>query len=121
MASNGIPRSKPLQASGSLDHFESFDLTPVIGTEFPNVQLTDLIKAENAETLLRDLAIRSKYFQTVARYIMLICISLGAWSCLLSCTKRIDQRHPEGINSKARRSHWKTKVLGASYTSSSQL
>jgi len=58
MASNGVSRSKPLQSSGSLDQFESFDLTPVIGTEYPNVQLTDLIKSENVDTLLRDLAIK---------------------------------------------------------------
>jgi hypothetical protein len=63
MATSGIPRSKPLQGSGSLDQYESFDLTPVIGTEYPTIQLTDLIKSENAETLLRDLAIKSKFLQ----------------------------------------------------------
>jgi hypothetical protein len=51
---------KPIKSNGSLDEFESIDLTPVIGTEYPKVQLVDLIKAPNADQLLRDLAIKSK-------------------------------------------------------------
>lgn len=48
---------EPLKYSGSLDKFESVDLTTIIGREFPKVQLTDLLKAHNADVLLRDLAI----------------------------------------------------------------
>jgi hypothetical protein len=45
---------EPLQYSGTLDHYESFDVTSVIGREFPKVQLTEILKDDNK---LRDLAI----------------------------------------------------------------
>lgn len=53
---------KPLKYAGSLDSFKSFDVTPVIGREFPDVQLTDLMKSESSDALLRDLAITSIFF-----------------------------------------------------------
>lgn len=45
---------EPLQYSGSLDEYQSFEATPVIGTEFPDLQLTDIL---NDERKIRDLAI----------------------------------------------------------------
>lgn len=51
--------SKPLQLSGVLDKFESFDVTPVIGTEYPILKVVDLLSAPNADELIRDLAIKS--------------------------------------------------------------
>ncbi|PCH38855.1 taurine catabolism dioxygenase [Wolfiporia cocos MD-104 SS10] len=47
----------PLKPTGALDKYEHVDLTPVIGREYPNVQLTDLLNAENADELIRELAI----------------------------------------------------------------
>lgn len=47
----------PLKLSGALDNFESFDVTPVIGCEFTNVDLAEWLRAPNADELLRDLAI----------------------------------------------------------------
>ncbi|KAH7379850.1 hypothetical protein BKA64DRAFT_736505 [Cadophora sp. MPI-SDFR-AT-0126] len=44
----------PLQYSGSLDTYESFDVTNVIGREFPKLQLTDIL---NGDEKIRDLAI----------------------------------------------------------------
>jgi hypothetical protein len=44
----------PLQYSGSLNEYKSFDVTPVIGREFPNLQITDIL---NDDTKIRDLAI----------------------------------------------------------------
>lgn len=57
---------QPLNLSGTLDSFKSFDVTPVIGREFPEVQLTDLLNAPNSDELLRDLAITSKLPQLLA-------------------------------------------------------
>jgi hypothetical protein len=54
-----VKSQKPLKSTGSLDKFESIDITPVIGTEYPTVKLADLIKAPNADEFLRDLAIKS--------------------------------------------------------------
>jgi len=48
----------PLPSSHSLDKFGYKQLTPVIGTEFPEgVQLADLLSASNSDDLIRDLAI----------------------------------------------------------------
>ena len=43
---------------GSLDSFEHYDETPVIGTRFPDseVQLSKLLTASNSDALLKDLA-----------------------------------------------------------------
>ncbi|KAJ6133555.1 hypothetical protein N7471_008770 [Penicillium samsonianum] len=45
---------EPLKSSGSLKEYENFNATPIIGTEFPYVQLTEILKDE---TKIRDLAI----------------------------------------------------------------
>ena len=53
---------EPLKLSGALDSFESFDVTPIIGREFPKAKLVDWLNAENADDLIRDLAITSMCF-----------------------------------------------------------
>lgn len=55
--------SGPLKYSGSLDQYKSFDVTNVIGREFPELQLSDIL---NDDTKIRDLAITGKkHEQTV--------------------------------------------------------
>lgn len=49
---------EPLKSSGSLKEYENFNSTPIIGTEFPNVQLTEMLKDE---TKIRDLAILGEF------------------------------------------------------------
>ncbi|KAH8812819.1 hypothetical protein F5884DRAFT_843929 [Xylogone sp. PMI_703] len=44
----------PLTYSGTLDHYESFDVTAIIGREYPKLQLTEILKDD---AKLRDLAI----------------------------------------------------------------
>ncbi|OJD36121.1 family taurine catabolism dioxygenase [Diplodia corticola] len=46
-----------LKPSGALDQFESFEVTPIIGTEFKNVNLVDWINAPNADELIKELAV----------------------------------------------------------------
>lgn len=48
----------PLQYSGSLDDYESFDVTSVIGREFPKLQITEIL---NQDAKIRDLAILGVY------------------------------------------------------------
>lgn len=49
---------KPIPYTGSLDKYESFEVTPNIGSEFSSdLQLTDLLSADNADELIRDLAV----------------------------------------------------------------
>jgi len=45
---------EPLTYAGTLDHYESFDVTSVIGREYPKVQLTEILKDD---AKIRDLAI----------------------------------------------------------------
>lgn len=45
---------EPLKYSGSLDQYKHFDVTNVIGREFADVQLSDLL---SDDTKIRDLAI----------------------------------------------------------------
>ncbi|KII91214.1 hypothetical protein PLICRDRAFT_156126 [Plicaturopsis crispa FD-325 SS-3] len=49
--------TEPLKPTGALDKFEHFEVTPVIGRQYPNVQLVDLLNAENSDELIRELAI----------------------------------------------------------------
>ncbi len=50
----GSKLSQPLKNSGSLDQYESFDVTKVIGREFPTLQLSSIL---NDDAKLRDLAV----------------------------------------------------------------
>lgn len=53
-------KTSPLKSSGSLDGFKQINLTPVIGTEFVDVNIVDdIINATNSEERIRDLAIKS--------------------------------------------------------------
>ncbi|KAF2107802.1 putative alpha-ketoglutarate-dependent sulfonate dioxygenase [Lophiotrema nucula] len=49
--------TKPLQLSGALDQFDSFQITPCIGTEYVDVDLATWITGPDSDALLRDLAI----------------------------------------------------------------
>jgi hypothetical protein len=47
----------PLKYSGSLDAYQHLDVTNVIGREFPNLQLSQILNDDNK---IRDLAITGK-------------------------------------------------------------
>lgn len=57
--SNGTSqlRREPLKNSGSIDHLDYVDVTPIIGREYPAAKVRDILYAENWEQQLRDLAI----------------------------------------------------------------
>ena len=52
---------EPLKLSGALNGYNSFDVTPVIGKEFIDVNLAEWLKAPNSDELIRDLAITSTF------------------------------------------------------------
>ncbi|KAF2632990.1 TauD-domain-containing protein [Macroventuria anomochaeta] len=64
-AQSQYPR-KTLKLKGVLDQYESFDMTPVIGREFVDVNLEEWLEASNSDELVRDPAItisqRSVFF-----------------------------------------------------------
>lgn len=52
---------EPLSVTGALDQHKFEEVTPVIGREYPTVNLVDdVLNAKNADELIRDLAITSK-------------------------------------------------------------
>ena len=51
--------AEPLRYSGSLDSYEQFDVTAVIGREFPALQLSSILHDDNK---IRDLAILGTTF-----------------------------------------------------------
>lgn len=51
---------QPFQLAGAIEAWSNFDVTPVIGREFANVDLASALRAENSDELIRDLAITSK-------------------------------------------------------------
>lgn len=52
---------EPLKLKGVLDQYESFEVTPVIGREYPKASLKEWLRAPNSDELLRDLAITGKH------------------------------------------------------------
>lgn len=60
---NGAPGGplikEPLKYKGLLDPFNSYHVTPLIGTEFPDANVVDWLKAPNSDELLQDLAVTS--------------------------------------------------------------
>lgn len=57
-------RKEPLKVSGALSG-TYFDVTPVIGREFPDTQLSELMSSPQRDALLRDLAIMGKCAPTL--------------------------------------------------------
>lgn len=51
--------SQPLECSGSLDGYSKLDLTPVIGREYRGLQVADILKSEDGDRLIKDLAVTS--------------------------------------------------------------
>ncbi|CRL25909.1 Taurine catabolism dioxygenase TauD/TfdA [Penicillium camemberti] len=49
----GLAR-EPIKSNGSLDSFESFDVTPIIGREFPNANLKDFLPNSGREHSVKD-------------------------------------------------------------------
>jgi hypothetical protein len=76
---------EPLKLKGVLDQFKSFDVTPVIGKEFPEVNLKSLLRAENSDELIRDLAITSKLCLDIIHFVFVAHNhSIPAWGRFLS-------------------------------------
>lgn len=82
--SQATENREPLQLKGVLDQFKSFDVTPVIGREFVDVNVKDLLRAPNSDELIRDLAITSPYHYLMIYFLALtIPYSLPTWRGVL--------------------------------------
>lgn len=56
-----IQSKKPLELKGVLEEFAYFDVTPVIGREFQDVDVVAWLQSPNSDELIRDLAITSRF------------------------------------------------------------
>ena len=56
-----IQSKKPLEPKGVLEEFKYFDVTPVIGREFKDVDVVAWLQSPNSDELIRDLAITSRF------------------------------------------------------------
>jgi hypothetical protein len=48
-----------VKSTGALDQYENFEVTPVIGREYPHANLVSWLQASNSDELLRELALTS--------------------------------------------------------------
>jgi len=76
---------EPLKLKGVLEKYEHFDVTPVIGREYPTINLKEVLDSPNADEMLRDLAITSQWFAGTAT--KLTCYSFPTRGCLLPQTR----------------------------------
>jgi hypothetical protein len=68
-----FPRFKgPLELSGALDKYESIEVTPVLGREFPTAKLLEWMEAPNSDELLRDLAITGENYYSPSAVIKVL-------------------------------------------------
>lgn len=56
-----IAHKEPPLYRGTLEQFKKFDSTPNTGTEFPDANLAEWLRAPNSDDLIRDLAITGKF------------------------------------------------------------
>ena len=95
LASHGKALARePLKRSGALDTFAWEDTTPVIGREYPKLNIVDdILNAENAEALLTELAITSPLplLHSRCRFVCLRLPSLPTRRGLLSCPGQSDR------------------------------
>ena len=56
----GTKHKDPLKPTGLLDKYGHFDVTPIIGREFVDVDMAEWLRAPNSDDLIRELAITSE-------------------------------------------------------------
>jgi hypothetical protein len=114
-------KKEPLKSTGSLDKYASIDITPVIGTEYPEVNLVDLINASNADDLLRDLAIKGELQLRRHETLTLTTLSLSKGCRLLPGPRQPDQRHPKAAHPASWRACRQARRLRSPHPSRAQL
>ena len=54
------PSYPPFDNTGTLDAFKQVHVTPCLGSEFKDVDVTEWLRAPNSDDILRDLALTSE-------------------------------------------------------------
>ena len=68
----------PLKLSGALKTFRLFDLTTAIGTQFENINLTEILHSPECDHVIRDIAITSKHYLLINVIISCLAVDLLA-------------------------------------------
>ncbi|GAB1199308.1 hypothetical protein APSETT444_008654 [Aspergillus pseudonomiae] len=61
--------SQPLEYTGTLDTYTHHDLTPVIGREYYGVQVAEILKSEECDRIIKDLAATTKQPESSALHV----------------------------------------------------
>jgi hypothetical protein len=77
-------KREPVKATGVLDQYKSFDVTPVIGREFVEGNLAEWLRADNSDDLLRELALTSKPITSLSSLPHLLTITQSLRETLFS-------------------------------------
>ena len=59
--SKSSPSYPPFDNTGTLDAFKQVHVTPCLGSEFKDVDVTEWLRAPNSDDILRDLALTSEH------------------------------------------------------------
>ena len=79
----------PLQSLGSLKEYKKLDLTPIIGTQFSDINLSEIIRSPEADLKIKDLAILSK-------------LSLSHFISTSTTAQLLSKREPKVVTNR----HW---------------
>lgn len=112
---------EPLKLSGALDQYKSFEVTPVIGREYPEANLKEWLESPDSDALLRDLAITSmSQFPDCISFCKLMKHSLAPRCSLFPQTRRPDQRPSKTTHPKNRRTLRQTSNIQTTHPPSRQ-
>ncbi len=114
--------AKPwVKSTGALEQYEHIELTPVIGREYPHVNLVSLLQAPNSEELLRELALTSRSPLLHTNKQLSNIISLPTRSRLLPIPRQLDCRLAERAHPKNWPRGRKTKNIRTPHPPNPQL
>lgn len=72
----------PLELFGALNQYEQVDLTPLLGTRFENINLTEILRSPECDEKIRDIAITGEY--CLSKILLCIICSSGRITLRLS-------------------------------------
>lgn len=109
-----------VKSTGVLDKYENFDVTPVVGREFPTANVVEWLQAPNSDELIRELALTSMSpaFSALPK---LTALSFPTRRRLLQKTRQLDRRPPKRADPENRSPFRKTIHLRPTHPSHPQL
>lgn len=107
----------PIEPSGALDHFRYFNVTPVIGREYPTLNVVELIESPNADELIKELACISMVQHSIGLYLVLTTTvySRCAWCRFSTQARQSYWRTSKALHPAPRRTLGQTRRIRCAY------